>query len=103
MNTIVPRLSFACPASSCDAEADRLYDTLRGDRESLRVTTADGQTFRAYRDGRGVTVKAKRRVVYLHSPRVAAAYVARLYSSPTLGTVDERHTLAALIESMVSL
>lgn len=100
---IVPRLSFLCPASSCDEEASRLYDTLRDGRESVTVSTQSGARYRAYRDGSGVTVLAGRRVVYLHSRHAVAAYVARLYSSPTLGTVDERHTLAALLESVVSL
>lgn len=101
--TIVPRLSFLCPVATCDGEAARLYDTLRDGRDSVTMSTASGARYRAFRDGRGVTVLAGRRVVYLHSPYAVAAYVARLYSSETLGTRDERYTLAALLESVVSL
>lgn len=100
---LVPRLSFLCPVATCDAEASRLYDTLRDGRDSVTVSTQSGARYRAYRDGRGVTVLAGRRVVYLHSPHAVHAYVARLYSSATMGTRDERYTLAALLESVVSL
>lgn len=100
---IVPRLSWLYPVSSSTDEALSVYNTLRGDRESLTAHTSDGQRYRAYRDGRGVTVCAGKRVVYLHSPHAVAGYVARLRSSETLGSHDERETLASLIESVVLL
>lgn len=89
-----------CPPSEA---AERIYDTLRGDAESVTVTTANGERYRAYRDGRGVTVLVSRAVVHLSCPREAAAYLSRLRSSETLGTADQRATLASLIESVVSL
>lgn len=100
---VVPRMSFLHAASSDTPTAEDLYDSLREGRESVTVSTALGARYRAFRDGRGVTVLAGRRVVYLHSSRAAAAYVCHLRASVTIGTPDERETLASLVESVVGL
>lgn len=98
---MTPRTLFTLAGS--DSTATRLYDIARGDRESLTVVTTAGERFRAFRDGRGVTVQWRRTTVFLESPSAAAAYCKRLLAFAPPADRDARATLVALVEGVVSL
>ncbi len=97
---MTPRTLFTLAGSS--DTATRLYDIARGDRESLTVVTALGERFRAFRDGRGVTVCWRRTTVFLESPSAAAAYCKRLLAFAPPADRDARQTVVSLVEAVIS-